>query len=369
MRVAILGQFPADPSRFTSGVEAAIVSLVENLPAAGVTELHVIASRSDAVRATTHVGTAVIHNLPRPSLDRVTLHRRETGAMQAVLRQINPDIVHAHTTVRYAGAAVGSGFPNVVTAHGILAREVPLFPTLGMRLRGMIDIPYERYCLSRATDLIAISPYVQNELQPHTHARFHLIENPVEAAFFDLQPQPEPGRVLFVGAVIERKGVDILVRALSRVKEAMPHVHLRVAGELREQEYAQSVIALAEKIGIAQHIDFLGLLGRQQILDEYARCSLLVLPSLQETAPISIEQAMAAGVPVVATPAGGVPALVADGQTGLLVAMGDERSLASAIIRLLGDGELSAQHGTPRPPRGRQTLQARCRRPPDQSRL
>ena len=265
--------------------------------------------------------------------------------MQVVLREIQPDIVHAHTTVRYAGAAVGSGFPNVVTAHGILAHEVPLFPTLGMRLRGMIDIPYERYCLSRATDLIAISPYVQNELRRHTRAQFHLIENPVDAAFFDLQAQPEPGRILFVGAVIERKGVDILVRALSRVRQELPHVRLRVAGELREHDYAHAVMSLSARLGLTDNIDFLGLLGRREIVDEYARCSLLALPSLQETAPISIEQAMAAGVAVVATPAGGVPALVDDGQTGLLSAMGDEHSLAAAIIRLLGDDELRARLG------------------------
>jgi glycosyltransferase involved in cell wall biosynthesis len=329
------------------GVEVAIVYLMDNLGVAGVDDLHIITCRTELRQSqTAHIRNATVHYLPRQRQGRLTWHLRETRRMQALLRDLHPDIVHGHSTGLYAGAALGSGFPNVITAHGIVAREVTLYQGLGMRLRGAIDALYERWCLARARDVIAISPYVQDVFQPHTRARFHLIENAVDQAFFDLTPQPEPGRILFAGAVIERKGLAPLVQAMKTVKRVHPQAELRIAGSTGvAPRYYQSLLDLAHSLDVAGNITFLGQLDQEHILDEYTRCAIFVLPSLQETAPMAVQQALAAGVPVVATPAGGVPALVQDGETGLLVPTGDSGTLAAAINRLLSDDRLRADMG------------------------
>jgi glycosyltransferase involved in cell wall biosynthesis len=356
MRVAILGQFPTDLSRL-GGVEVAIVYLMDTLRSAGVDDLHIISCRTELQRPqSTTVRGATVHYLPRQNQGRLTWHLRETRRMQALLREIKPDLVHGHSTGLYAGAALGSGFPNVVTAHGIVAREVATYQGTGMRLRGSIDALYERRCLARAKDIIAISPYVQRVFQPLTHARFHLIENAVDYAFFQLAPLPEPGRILFAGAVIERKGLVPLVRALALLKQKQPNFELRIAGgTTADPQYYQTLLRLAESLGVASNIAFLGQLDQDHLLDEYARAAIFVLPSFQETAPMAAQQALAAALPVVATPAGGVPDLVRDGETGLLVSSGDSDALAAAILRLLQDDGLRSRMAA----LGRQDAQAR----------
>ncbi len=294
MRVAILGQFPMDISKL-GGVEVAIVYLMDTLRSVGVDDLHIISCRSELRQAqTTTVRNATVHYLPRHNQGRLTWHLREVRRMNALLREIKPDIVHGHCTGLYAGAALTSGFPNVITAHGIVAREVALYQSTGMRLRGSIDVLYERYCLNKARDIIAISPYVQQVFQPLTRARFHLIENAVDHSFFNIAPQPEAGRILYAGAIIERKGLIPLVRALAAVKQAHPAVELRIAGGAPDERYYQALVQAAEALGVRANVNFLGLLDQTRLLDEYARCSVFVLPSFQETAPMAAQQTIPA---------------------------------------------------------------------------
>lgn len=346
MRVAILGQFPLDVTRL-GGVEVAIIYLMDTLHAIGVDDLHIITCRTGLTQAkTVSLHHATVYYLPRWNWGRITWHVRERRRIQALLHDLHPDIVHAHGTGLYAHAALGSGFPNVITAHGIVAREVALYRGWGLRLRGLFDIVGERYCLAQATDIIAISPYVEQVFRPFTGARFYLIENAVDQAFFRLSPRPDPGRLLFAGPVIERKGLVPLVRALAKIKERQPHVELRVAGGTgAEPQYYQALVSLARGLGVSAHVSFLGQLDQERLLAEYAACSLFVLPSFQETAPMAVQQALAARVPVVATSVGGVPTLVKDGETGLLVPCGDSDALAAAILRVLDDDDLRARMG------------------------
>lgn len=346
MRVAILGQFPRDINKL-GGVEVAIVYLMDTLKAEGVDDLHIVTCLTDVEKAyTATVRGATVHYLPRQGLGRVTSHRREVTAMKKELRAIKPDLVHGHGTGLFGGAALGSGLPNVITAHGIVAREVELYTDSMMKLRGKLDVRYERTCLRKAADIIAISPYVQDEFKRYTKARFHLIENAVDRGFFAIKPQPEPGRILFAGSVIERKGLIPLVRAVGKASEARMRIDLRIAGPTPDQAYLDALKKACDAAGITKSVTFLGQLDQKQLLEEYAKCCLFALPSRQETAPMAVQQALAAAVPVLATPAGGVPALVQDAVTGLLVDIGDDDTLAVALIRLLQDPGMRLDMGT-----------------------
>ncbi len=346
MRVAILGQFPLDLNKL-GGVEVAIVYLLDGLRDVGVEDVHVITCRTDIQREReVSLGNATAHYLPRRNLGRLTWHVREVRHMRSLLRALRPHIVHAHSTGLYAGAALASGFPSVITVHGIVAREVALYKGAALRLRGLIDVAYERWCLARARDVIAISPYVHDVFRPLTRAHFHLVENAVDRAFFAIERTPEPGRILFVGPVIERKGLVPLFRALAVVKNAVPNVSLMAAGgTAAEPLYYRRLAELTQELGIAADVHFLGHVDQHRLLEEYARCVCMVLPSFQETAPMAVQQAMAAGVPVVATPTGGVPYLVEDGCNGILVPVAAVAELASGLTRLLSDPDLCRDMG------------------------
>jgi glycosyltransferase involved in cell wall biosynthesis len=97
------------------------------------------------------------------------------------------------------------------------------------------------------------------------------------------------------------------------------------------------VAARVGELGLARNVKLLGALPEERLLEEYRRATVLVLPSSQETSPMVISEAMAVGVPVVATRTGGIPALVADGETGSLVGVGDVAALADRLVRILRD--------------------------------
>lgn len=276
------------------------------------------------------------------------------------LQHLAPDVVHAQGMGIYAAAAAHSGYPHVATAHGIFFREAEFATALASRFRGFMDSVYERYCLARVKNLVSISPYVEEELVGTRgfRGRVYPIENPVDDVFFTVNGQGEQAILLYAGRVLPRKGLLNLLRALVEVRQAMPQVCLRVAGETESAaDYVEACRQFIEQQALDSAVAFLGSLTMEQMVEEYGRCAALALPSKQETAPIVVAEAMAAGRAVVATRVCGVPYMVEDGVSGLLVDHGDVAALASALQLVLRDRQLQLEMGR----RGRQMAEARFR--------
>ena len=150
---------------------------------------------------------------------------------------------------------------------------------------------------------------------------------------------PEAGRaagerMLFVGRLAGIKGVPVLLRALARVAERRPAARLALVGDGPERG---AIEREARRLGIADRVEFLGYLDQEAVAAELARSDLFVLPSFAEGVPVVLMEAMASGLPVVATRVAGVGELVEDGVSGRLVAPGDEGALAQAIEAMLAD--------------------------------
>ncbi|MDH7485894.1 MAG: glycosyltransferase family 4 protein [Anaerolineae bacterium] len=347
MRVALLGLYPVRPDWILGGEEAVIAMLAGRLSRDPTLDLHVITFRGAEAgdRVEKRPGLTV-HRLAQPALGRLTWHRVEIRRLHRLLRSLQPDVVHGHGSQVYAAAAVRSGFPAVVTVHGIMAREARTLQVWWRRMARTLDGWYERAALRDVQDLIAISPYVLEAYPWLRPARVHCIENPVEDLFFETVRQEEPARLLCPARVIPRKGILFLLQALPPLLREFPALQLRIAGQAQAMptyfEACQSFIA---RQGLGRHVRFLDNLSLAEMAEEYARCTLVVLPSQQETAPVVIGEAMAVGVPVVATRVGGVPHMVQEGVTGLLVDYGDVDSLAVALRRLLSDSALRQAMG------------------------
>lgn len=361
MRVAILGPYPLDAERL-GGVEVAIVYVQRELLKREDMELQIVTCKEElAAPKVVEGGRLRVVYLPRGRLGRLTWHRREVRAILEALRPFEPDIVHAHGSGLYAGAALAGPYPAVITVHGIISQEAKLLSGWGNRLRGALDAAYERMVIRRARHLLLITPYVEQVFAGLFSGRSYLVENACDERFFALERQVVTGRILFAGPVIPRKGVLPLLKALSLVREQVPEAHLRIAGPTAGRpEYYQACAAYVHEQGLGQAVSFLGQLTQEQLLEEYARCAFFVLPSFQETAPMVVEQAMAAGVPSVATRAGGVPWMLEEGVTGLTLPVpdspaGDPQALAAAMVRLLRDGELAERMGR----RAREVARAR----------
>jgi glycosyltransferase involved in cell wall biosynthesis len=146
-----------------------------------------------------------------------------------------------------------------------------------------------------------------------------------------------------VGDVVRRKGLIYLVGALPQILRAVPDAWLVVVGPQKPGGYADQVKMEADRLGVASRILWTG--RRDNVYEILAALDLTVLASLEESLPLAVLEAMAAGLPVVATRVGGIPECVKDGETGILVPPANSQALAAAITRLLQDPAQRRQFG------------------------
>ena len=152
-----------------------------------------------------------------------------------------------------------------------------------------------------------------------------------------VKPQAEAAAALFVGNVSGAKGVDVLLRALARCRSRCTLTVVGSGPDLPAME------AMSRELGLAWRVRFLGRKDSRDIPSLMRQADFLVLPSRSEGRPNVVLEAMASGLPVIATPVGDVPELVSAGRTGLLVAREDAEGLAGAIDRLADDADLRSR--------------------------
>ena len=231
------------------------------------------------------------------------------------------------------------------------ARSVPMVTTFyGAELRWVKgSLPFLKPLLvwaARHSDrVVAISSYTAGEIR-------ELADVPIEVIPYTTSlPDPGPavphegGPVLFVGRLVSRKGVDRLIKAFAGL-EGTPT--LEVVGDGPERGRLE---AMAHDLGVGDRVRFRGKVSAEALQASYARAAIVVLPSVRdargdtEGLGVVLLEAMNHGTPVVASEIGGIPDIVADGRSGLLVPPGDVAALANALRRLLEDRALAARLG------------------------
>jgi glycosyltransferase involved in cell wall biosynthesis len=170
--------------------------------------------------------------------------------------------------------------------------------------------------------------------------QYRVIPNGVELERFALPRAPVRGRILMVGRLAPPKRPDLALRALAAVRAEIPEAELHVVGDGPLRADAEQ---LAEQLGVTDAVRFLGY--REDVPDLLASSECALLASDYEGCPLAVVEAMAGGVAVVATKAGGVGELVEQGRTGALGAHGDAEGLASALRNVLADPARALQLG------------------------
>ncbi|MBX0296641.1 glycosyltransferase family 4 protein [Haloarcula nitratireducens] len=254
------------------------------------------------------------------------------------------DIVHTHSTEagiigRFAASL--AGVPNVVhTVHG-----VPFTDDRNTLLNRFV-LGCERSAASRTDRILTNADVIADEYlergigSPEQYTTVY-IGTDLET-FQDAEPATDlPGsrpRVVMIGRLAEGKGFDILLDSVASMSHENLSVCLVGDGPLRE--------SLAEQIRNRGLSDTVFLTGfRTDIPNVLAASDILVLPSFREGTPRVITEAMASGLPVVATDIAGIPEQVENGETGYLIPTGDPNALADRLEELLANSELRAQMG------------------------
>jgi len=271
------------------------------------------------------------------------------GALAAHLARIQPDVVHNHM---YRAEIVGTKAALALEAAGY-ARPYVVSTVHSSRVRSIEDRDALRALTPSIDRLIAVSESIVRKIADErgSSAPVSLIYNGVDLERYDHQ---EPcctlreeysmvadAQIVGIVARLEpEKGHATLLEAWPLVLRSCPDAYLLVVGEgsrcdaLREQ---------AESLGVAHRVIFTG--RREDVPAVTAALDVAVLPSYREAQGLSILEAMALGRPVVASDVGGIPEMIVDGVSGLLVPPHEPAPLAAAIVRLLRDHQLADMIG------------------------
>jgi glycosyltransferase involved in cell wall biosynthesis len=343
MHVVMAGDYPADPNRISGGVEAVVLHLTRALQRHPDLKLDIVTlDRRGTARRTVRHDNVTVHYLPTSLLPSYLSTLANIRQIRAELIRLKPDLIHVQVAGEFAEAAAGAGLPWVLTLHGIRFLEVALWEGfLNKIYRGWFIKRLERRAIKQARYIISISPFIHSTFNGQIRGNIYDIENPIDDAFFKVPQNRKPGQLLFVGRLIPRKGVHILLRAFADLHRQMPEVTLRLAGgdasPNESKTYPQELKQFVVDAGLEEAVTFLGALDGPALLEEYSSCSALVLSSVLETAPMVIMEAMAASKAVVSTDAGGARYLVEHGRTGLIVPPNDEQVLCEALYQVLSD--------------------------------
>lgn len=171
--------------------------------------------------------------------------------------------------------------------------------------------------------------------------KFKVIENFVDGKFYgELNRKRDVKNVVFIGRVVPIKDVKTFIRAIPLMLQEIENIKFFVVGDLRQDfDYAMECFGLAELLGVAEDIFFV---GEANSLDYLKIADALVLPSVSEAQPFVVLEAMALGVPVVASAVGGIPELLNESgnECGLLFEVGDYEMLAKNVVKILKDKNL-----------------------------
>lgn len=274
---------------------------------------------------------------------------RELRRIAAVVRDAGIDVVHTHMSrAHFFGVLLRRwcGVPCVATAHSTTLQLHWMFNDAVIAVSEATRRYQQRRNLVRAGRIQTIHTFVD---QAHVAAA-----SPGDGAAVCAELGIEPGALVVgtVGAVIPRKGITDLVRAWPAVRAAQPQARLLIAGD-EPEGHADVCRALAQRLGVADAIIWAG--RRADVARILAALDVFVLASRVEPFGLAAAEAMAAGLPVVATAVGGLPECVSDGETGVLVPPSDPPALAAALVALLGDPLRRRQLGVA----GRQRVAAR----------
>ena len=251
------------------------------------------------------------------------------------------DVIHGNAEEAYLASKIArkNNSAYVFTSH------TPNIPTTGM-LKGIIN-PIRflknintyllRQAIVEADRIVAFSQFshdlVVKGLNETYSDRVRVIPPGVEHSWFEVERKPPSGsRLLFWGRLEEEKGLPELFDALKTVSKKIKDVKLTLVGEGNRLKEYKTLVA---DLDLVDRVEFTGWLDNREIQNLVAKSSLGLFPSRIESFGLSVVEAMAAGLPVIAANGGAVPENVKEGVTGMLVPVNDSDTLARAIISAL----------------------------------
>ncbi len=253
----------------------------------------------------------------------------EAGMLARQMKKYSLSHLHNHfadssCSVAAIAAAMG-GFTFSFTMHGPGEFFEPRLWWIDEKIRRALFVNcVSHFCRSQAMVFAPVNCW----------EKLRVVHCGVDPNLFEVRKHEGPGyRLLFVWRLTAAKGLPILLETVSKVEGVM----LDIAGDGPDRKMLEE---RSRELNISDRVKFLGYQSQRQVRELLKLADVFVMSSFAEGLPVVLMEAMAAGVPVVATRIAGIPELVHDGHSGLLVSPGDADAIKKAIRRLLEDADL-----------------------------
>lgn len=348
MNIIQIGPYPLSPECIHGGVEASVYGLVQELTKNHTVDVFDIPRLGEKDRVERY-GNLTIHRYTNPG----THNKDAVLRLNEMVRDIvalGPEICHVHGTnainKEIYFALQQQGIKMMLTVHGILREEkrqaLLRKPSPKALYQYIIQSRDERELLEAAPRIIVDTAYVEEKLKAYglKHVpQMYVIPQGIDETYYGIECNPNSNVILCVGAIAPRKGHIHTVEMFNRLRAKGVDAKLRMIGSLADKAYYDQ---LNQKIAASRYKNDISIdanLPREELLKAYAEAKLFVLHSREESQGIVFAEAMATGLPVVATKIGGIPYVVADGKSGLLCPYGDVTTMTEMVEQLMMDEE------------------------------
>jgi glycosyltransferase involved in cell wall biosynthesis len=263
--------------------------------------------------------------------------------VKKIIKKINPNLIHAHYATSYGLWAAFSGFhPCIITGWGADIFDSPSNPIMRMILK---------YSFSKADAITVLSEITRKEIKKLTSKSITLIPFGVPTDRYKPREIKEIDSFIRIGTIrtlSEKYGVEFLIRAFAKIHTEFSLARLEIVGDGPQRNMLKK---LCEDLDITNKVTFHGYINQHSEPEKYMNllqsfdifAILSVLDS--ETFGVAAVEASACGIPVIATRVGGLPEVVEDGVTGILVPASDSDKTAEALKKLLESKELRSSMG------------------------
>ncbi len=259
-----------------------------------------------------------------------------------------PDVIQAHWVVVPGVIAAMlsflTGTPLIINLHGS-----DIFLAKKSRMIGALA----RFGFRRAAAVSACSPYLRDSAVQMGARNVHVIPHGADPLRFPAKTRYDenPRIILSLGRLVQKKGLDVLLRAAPRILGEIPDVEIWIAGDGPELQRLKTMAGQSNE-SMRKRLKFLGSVAWTNVPALLRQATVFVVPSIRDGSgnedglPTTILEAMASGLPIVASDIAGVSLVVKDGINGLLVPPGDVTALGNAVNRILSDNNLKLSMGS-----------------------
>lgn len=346
MTIIQIGQYPLSPDIIRGGVEASVYGLAQEQSRSNkVYVMDVPRLRMDDCIVDSD--RIVVHRFRNPGPHQLNSIKRAGDILETIL-QIKPDICHIHGTGIFSWSIYKllkeESIPVVLTVHGLVAVEkgkaLRQHFSLKTAYQYVIQRHYERRLLNDIGQVIVDTDYVRKAIEGYglnNKPQMYVIPQGIDEKYFTLNCSASSKTILAVGSISRRKGHMLLIKAFNVVAQEDKEMQLIICGVMSDTAYYNELTAYISTLNCKDRIELMVDVPKAEVLEHYKRAHVFALHSQEESQGIVFAEAMATGLPVVATRVGGISNVVEEGVTGYLSEYGDISGFASLLLKANSD--------------------------------